>query len=94
MREAQMHRAHEQSQRLAEITLQSLYKVLRAPRRGVFQAPFGVLKEAEMPAVVVEVGFSTHPAEGKKLTTTRYQKQIARALFEALITLDAQGAKR
>ncbi len=90
LREAQMFKAHEQSQRLAEIILNRLHRGLRAPRRGVFQAPFGVLKEAEMPAVVVEVGFSSHAVEGKKLTTSRYQKQIARALFDALVALDRQ----
>ena len=41
-----------------------------------------------MPALVVEVGFSTHPQEGKKLTTDAYQKQVAFGIYKSLIIID------
>jgi N-acetylmuramoyl-L-alanine amidase len=44
---------------------------------GVKSAPFWVLVGAQMPAVLVEVGFITHPREAKRLVDSAYQKEIA-----------------
>ena len=68
--------------------LRKLRDTLKAKQRGVFQAPFAVLKEAQMPAIVVEVGFLSHPVEGKKLTQKGYQKKVARAIYKAILELD------
>ena len=57
------------------------------------QAPFTVLKEAEMPAVVVEVGYSTHAREGKLLTRPAYHKRLALGMVKALIELDDRLAR-
>ena len=88
LKDATLHRAHEDAEVVAEALLQGLHKRTRAPRRGVFQAPFGVLKEAAMPAVVVEVGFLSHAEEGKKLLDKKYQRKIARGIADAIIALD------
>ena len=47
---------------------------------GVREGPFWVLVGAEMPSVLVEVGFITHPREGKRLVTSAYQKKLAYGL--------------
>ena len=39
---------------------------LGVPDRGVKQAPFYVLAGARMPAVLLEVGFISHPAESRR----------------------------
>jgi len=44
---------------------------------GVKQAPFYVLIGAEMPAVLVEMGFITNPTERKRLTNKKYLDNIA-----------------
>ncbi|MBD3824929.1 MAG: N-acetylmuramoyl-L-alanine amidase [Epsilonproteobacteria bacterium] len=44
---------------------------------GVREGPFWVLVGAQMPAVLVEVGFLSHPTEGKRLSDERYQKRIS-----------------
>lgn len=88
LREATMYRAHQNAEIVAGMILNTLHAVVGAPRRGVHQAPFGVLKEASMPAVVVEVGFSTHATEGKRLTRKAYQKQIALGLYRSLLAID------
>ena len=92
--EAQMHRSHQDAEQAAVIMLDRLHKRLKAPRRGVFQAPFAVLKEAEMPALVVEVGFLTHKREGKRLLTDTYQNKIAEGIYEAIIDLDSKLSLR
>ena len=53
--------------------------------RGVRQDAHHVLLGATMPAVLVEVGFIDHPAEGKQLATPAVQAQIADAIAEAII---------
>ena len=55
------------------------------PMRRVAQAPFFVLRGAGMPAVLLETGFVTNAAESKKLTTSAYQQQIARAMSEGIM---------
>ena len=88
--DAQLAKAHADSELVAEVILDSLHRVLGSPRRGVFQAPFGVLLEAQMPAVVVEVGFLSHPIEGKRLTKAPYQRNVALAIYQAILTLDRE----
>lgn len=52
--------------------------------RGVKQAGFQVLFEASMPAVLVELGFITNPAEQRFLTSDYGQSIMASALFRAI----------
>jgi N-acetylmuramoyl-L-alanine amidase len=52
----------------------------------VLQAPFVVLLEAEMPAVLVEVGFLSNPEECEQIAAPNYQAQIAQALSTAIIS--------
>ncbi len=52
--------------------------------RGVKQAGFQVLFEASMPAVLVELGFITNPAEQRFLTSEYGQNIMASAMFRAI----------
>lgn len=51
---------------------------------GVKQALFFVLVGARMPSVLVELGFITHPSEGRALSQARYQDAMVEALFEGI----------
>ncbi|DAB30592.1 MAG TPA: N-acetylmuramoyl-L-alanine amidase [Sulfurimonas sp. UBA12504] len=44
---------------------------------GVREGPFWVLVGAQMPSVLVEVGFLSHPIESTRLLDRRYQKSLA-----------------
>lgn len=44
---------------------------------GVREGPFWVLVGAQMPAVLIEVGFITHPREARRLVSSKYQSQLA-----------------
>lgn len=48
--------------------------------RGVKQAPFVVLTGASMPAILVEVGFLSNPAEASTLQSDDHQQQLAEAI--------------
>jgi N-acetylmuramoyl-L-alanine amidase len=51
---------------------------------GVREGPFWVLVGAQMPSVLVEVGYISHPKEGYRITTSRYQKSIAKGISEGI----------
>jgi len=51
---------------------------------GVRPAPFWVLVGAQMPAVLVEVGFITHPKEAKRLVSKSYQQKMAEGLANGI----------
>lgn len=51
---------------------------------GVREGPFWVLVGAQMPAVLVEVGYISHPIEGRRVATTSYQKTIAKGIAEGI----------
>jgi len=57
--------------------LGSLKKLYTIKDAGVREGPFWVLVGAQMPAVLVEVGFITHPKEAKNLVNRKYQKTLA-----------------
>lgn len=63
-------------------------QALRFPERmdrGVRQAPFDVLMGARMPAVLHEVGFLDHPAEGQLLLDDAGQGEIVEAIAQATL---------
>ena len=49
------------------------------------RARFAVLRDAVMPAVLVEAGFMSHPTEGRKIFTSAYRQKMARAIVEGLL---------
>ena len=58
---------------------------LGAQDRGVKRARFAVLRSAEMPTVLIEGGFMTHPGEAKKIYDAAYQRKMAAAIVEAVL---------
>ena len=60
--------------------LSSVKKSFSSRDGGVREAPFWVLVGATMPAVLVEMGYITHPQEGKNLGKSTYQDRIAQGI--------------
>lgn len=61
-----------------------LNSFLDLPDRGVKQAPFVVLTGATMPAVLVEMGFLSNPAEARQLADPGYRQRLAEALARGI----------
>ena len=76
--------AKQGASRLAKDVQRALVAQLHAVDHGVQQAPFVVLEGAQMPAILCEVGFVSHPEEGHKLTLPAYQDQVAAALVAGI----------
>jgi len=51
---------------------------------GIKQAPFYVLIGAEMPAILVETGFFTNPAEEKRLLDNKYRGTLAAGICKGI----------
>jgi N-acetylmuramoyl-L-alanine amidase len=52
--------------------------------RGMRQEPWYVVRNAKMPAVLVEVGFMSSPEEAARLANEAYLKGIARGLYSGI----------
>jgi len=51
---------------------------------GVREGPFWVLVGAQMPAVLVEVGFISNKMEAKRLVNSQYQKRLAMGIADGI----------
>ncbi len=77
--------SHHESQKLALSIQSQLAGRFGEQERGVLQAPFVVLRHAQMPSVLVEVGFLTHPDECENLATKSYRREISQGIAVALL---------
>lgn len=80
-------RGCEESKRLATIVQEELRKQLDADNKRMPQEREDVylLKEVEVPSILVECGFLSNTREEKLLSDERYQEQIAWAIYAGLI---------
>jgi N-acetylmuramoyl-L-alanine amidase len=79
---------------LAGLVEQALRTRVKMTVAAIQQAPFRVLVGANMPAVLVEMGFISNAAEEKLLSAPAHQQKIVDALVESIVrfreVLDAQ----
>lgn len=75
----------EQSALLAGLVEEELRQRITMSPRAVQQAPFRVLAGANMPAVLVELGFLTNPSEERRLASDDFQARAAQALVTSLV---------
>ena len=83
----------DQSARWAEIVADELGLRLPMSPRGLQQAPFRVLVGANMPAVLVEMGFISNPAQEAQLTSTTFQAAIVSGLLRSIIRYRDEAAR-
>lgn len=69
---------------LAEMIQANLNSLGGTTNRGIKQAPFRVLRGANMPAVLVEVGFLSNPEDERMLADPAHRQRIAGMLFQSL----------
>ena len=80
------NRNDEKNLLLAYEVQRSLNKDLAVEDRGLRRARFAVLRDATMPAVLIESGFMSHPVEGRKIFDAAYRRQLARAIVDGILT--------
>lgn len=69
---------------LAEIVQQHVSEVTGFNDRGVKRENLFVLRESDMPGVLVEVGYLTNPEEQEKMDSDGFQEQIAHSIVDGI----------
>jgi N-acetylmuramoyl-L-alanine amidase len=76
---------------LAALVEEQLRGVVPISPRAIQQGPFRVLVGANMPAVLVEVGYLSNPAQEAQLAGADFQGRVARALADAVVRFEARA---
>lgn len=84
------NRLNSKNMLLAYDVQRSLIRSLAVEDRGVHRARFAVLRDATMPAVLVEAGFMSHPSEGRRIFDPAYRREMARAITEGILSYKRQ----
>jgi N-acetylmuramoyl-L-alanine amidase len=85
LKDLQQNEHLRESARVAELVQKDLGTVHPGESRGVKQAGFMVLTTARRPAILVEMGYSTNPQDGRFLTGRSSQKAMAAAIADAIV---------
>lgn len=81
------------SEKLARIVQDTLMSYVDAEDRGVLGNNFEILREAKMPAILVECGFLTTVEDEKKLLDSKYQNQLAEGIVQGILSYLDQKSK-
>jgi N-acetylmuramoyl-L-alanine amidase len=83
----------DQSAAFAGILVEQLRERVPLAARPVERAPLRILESANMPAVLVEMGFLTNPDQEKKLAGNEFQTAFVQAVYDSVLRFrDALGA--
>jgi N-acetylmuramoyl-L-alanine amidase len=85
LKDLQLNEHLRESARAAELVQKKLRTVHTGQDRGVKQAGFMVLTTARRPAILIEMGYSTNPQDGRYLTSRRSQRTMASAIADAIV---------
>ena len=93
-REEAGNRYNKLNMRLAGEIHQYLIAYSRAHDRGVKRSRWKVLKQAQCPAVLLELGFLTNDAEQSKLMRDEYQNRLAYGIVNGILSFQYATATK
>lgn len=79
---------------LGAIIERSVARQLSQNDRGVKQAGFYVLRDAHMPAVLIEIGFLSNREEERRLQDAHYRDRMVRAIEKGILEYDRRHAEK
>lgn len=82
---AEVYHKSRVSQKIAQNVLAQLTALPGVKSRGVRMANFRVLSKNRFPAILVECGFLTNPAEGRRCATGAFHDAVAAAITRGLV---------
>jgi N-acetylmuramoyl-L-alanine amidase len=94
VKEMIQYSAHLDARAFAGLLQSLVSKKTSAVNRGVKGLPIVILRGAEMPGVVIELGFVSNPTEMQNLGKEYYQERIASAVVQAIVTYDDTLARK
>ena len=74
-----------QSADLAALVAGELHRWIPMSTRPIQQAPFRVLVGANMPAILIEMGFISNPAQERQMAQTSFQSTVAESIVAGII---------
>lgn len=74
----------DQSKQLATLVLNEMIAATGAKSRGVKTGNFHVIREANMPALLIEGGFITNPQEYSHLSDQKYLEKMAASIADGI----------
>lgn len=80
----------EESRVMAECIQEELVRILGNTKRKAKSGSYYITEKTKMPAVIVEVGFLSHPAEAKLLNDPAYQNKVAYAVFSGIVNYQSR----
>jgi N-acetylmuramoyl-L-alanine amidase len=84
----------EESARLARLIETALRERVPMSPRAIQQAPFRVLVGANMPAVLVEMGFISNPEQERQLASEAFQSTIVQSIVDSIVRFrDSRAAQ-
>ncbi|NLI94073.1 MAG: N-acetylmuramoyl-L-alanine amidase [Peptococcaceae bacterium] len=85
------HPDSEEGKKLAECIQASLNKIASKKRAAKSNQSYFILKNTEMVAVTIEIGFLSNAEEEQKLNQTDYQQRLSMAIFEGVGNYLSEG---
>jgi N-acetylmuramoyl-L-alanine amidase len=92
-------RYKDQSEAFANLVVEGLKDHVPLAQKPIDHAPFRVLESANMPAVMLEIGYLTNPAQEKQIASAEFQAAIVQSLVDAIVRFrdvvaPSEGASR
>jgi N-acetylmuramoyl-L-alanine amidase len=84
------NRNNDKNMFLAYEVQKSLVKGLGLEDRGLRRARFAVLSGAEMPAVLIEGGFMSHPTESRRIYDPVFRQKMAKSIVDGIMAYEKQ----
>jgi len=75
----------DRSERFAELVQQQFHDRVPLSSRAIDRAPLRVLESANMPAVLIELGYLTNAEQAKLLASEAFQAAAVQAIYEAIV---------
>ncbi|CZR98275.1 MULTISPECIES: N-acetylmuramoyl-L-alanine amidase family protein [Clostridioides] len=88
------NKATDGSKDLAQSVQSTISSYVKVKDRGIVENNFEVLRESDMPAILIECGFLTTPSEEQKIINEKYQDQLTEGIVQGILSyLDSKGKK-
>lgn len=94
VKEMLQFRAQRDAKVFGQLLQASLLRWTKGVDRGVKELSIVILRGAEMPGVVVELGFISNPLEAENLCSPSYQWKLAHAVVDAIVKFDKLMVER
>lgn len=75
----------QQSKQLSDIAIKKITSQLGTVSRGSNDKSLHVIRETEIPAILIEMAFISNPKEEAKLKSEEYQQKAAQAIFDSFV---------